>query len=372
MFFAELGARVIKIEDVRAGGDVTRQWKTEKEETGTDISSYFSSVNWGKASLALDMSTKEGQEIARHLAEKADIILTSFKAGDAEKVGLDYEQIKTVNPGVIYGEITGFGKDDPRVGYDAIIQAESGFTYMNGNPDSPPVKMPVALMDLLAAHQLKEGLLTAIIRKQQTAKGQKISTSLIQSGIASLANQATNWLVGGKIPQRTGSEHPNIVPYGTIFYTKDEKPLVLAIGSNRQFRDFCKVIQRPELMEDDRFSTNQARVKYRQPLKDELAKAISIWDLDHLVDQLQTNNIPVGRVLDLQEVLASPEAQQLMLESEQFKGLRTIAFESESHDQASHLSPPPHLSDQSSSILQNELGYDQPRIKRLIEQAVTL
>ncbi len=372
MFFAELGARVIKIEDVRSGGDITRQWKTENEEADKDISSYFSSVNWGKASIALDLSIKEGQQIAIQLASKADIILTSFKAGDAEKLGLDYERVKENNQGVLYGEITGFGEDDPRVGYDAIIQAEAGFTFMNGNPDGTPVKMPVALMDLLAAHQLKEGLLTAFIRKLQTGEGQKITTSLIQSGIASLANQATNWLVGGKIPQRTGSEHPNIAPYGTVFYTKDQKPLVIAIGSDRQFRDFCEIIESPELIKDERFSTNLARVQNRELLKEKLTEVIRHWDLDQLVDQLQKSNIPVGKVLNMQEVLASPEAKGIILEDYQFKGLRTIAFSSNHNDQVPSLDPPPHLSHQGHQILQQDLGIEQEQIQRLIRESITL
>ena len=371
MFFAELGARVIKVEDNRSGGDVTRQWKTEKEDAATAISSYFSSVNWGKESIALDLSTKKGQAIAFQLAEQADIILTSFKAGDAEKLGLDYERVKNKNPGVLYGAITGFGPDDPRVGYDAIIQAEAGFTFMNGQPDGPPVKMPVALMDLLAAHQLKEGLLTAIIRQQQTGEGQKITTSLIHSGISSLVNQATNWLVGGKIPQRAGSEHPNIVPYGTIFYAKDDKPLVVAIGSNQQFTKFCKLLGEGELAEDPRFISNQNRVKHRKALNETLKQAIGKWHSQDLVDQLQTHHIPVGRVLNMEEVLRSPEAQDLLLHSDQLQGLKTIAFQGTIDAQNAQLSPPPNLSSHAEPILRNDLNFKQTEVDNLVRKSIT-
>ncbi len=370
MFFAELGARVIKVENNRTAGDVTRQWKTEKEPEESDISSYFSSVNWGKESLSVDLRKNEGIAIVKSLAEKADIILTSFKHGDAERLGLNYERLKVLNPSVLYGEITGFGPNDSRVGYDAIIQAEAGFTFMNGMPDGPPLKMPVALMDLMAAHQLKEGLLTAIIRKQQTGNGQKVSTSLIQSGISSLANQATNWLVGGKIPQRTGSEHPNIAPYGTIFYTKDDQPLVLAIGSNRQFIDFCRILNQPDLAGDPHFKTNHERVKNRSMLNKTLEQIIAKWQADPLIKALSKHNIPIGRVLDMKAIFEKPEAQSLLLTSECFKGLKTIAFRETEHYQNNHLAPPPHLNAEGEAILKQDLGYADERIQAFIQEAV--
>ncbi|HRW98805.1 MAG TPA: CoA transferase, partial [Cyclobacteriaceae bacterium] len=157
-FFAELGAEVIKVENLHGGGDVTRTWKGNGEQTG-DVSAYFSSVNWGKKSLALDLSKKEGREIVQQLASKADLIIASYKPGDAEKLGVDYGTLSKLNRGLIYGQVTGYGPDNERVGYDAVIQAESGFMDLNGTPDSGPTKMPVALIDVLAAHHLKEGLL---------------------------------------------------------------------------------------------------------------------------------------------------------------------------------------------------------------------
>src|SRR6478609_11070071 len=150
-FFAELGAEVIKVENLKSGGDVTRTWKVSGEKEG-DLSAYFCSCNWGKKSIAVDLSSKEGKEIVQKLASKSDVVIASYKPGDAEKLGVAYEQLNNINPKLIYGQITGYGSDNNRVGYDAVIQAESGFMDMNGERGGDPLKMPVALIDVLAAH----------------------------------------------------------------------------------------------------------------------------------------------------------------------------------------------------------------------------
>src|SRR5688572_24622563 len=172
-FFAELGASVIKVENLRTHGDVTRSWKGSGEKTD-DRSAYFCSVNWGKRSIALDLNTTEGQEIVQKLAEQSDIIIASYKPGDAEKLKVDYQTLSKNNPGLIYGLVTGYGSHNPRLGYDAIIQAEAGFMFMNGEPGGPSLKMPVALIDILAGHHLKEGLLLALLEKMTTKKGRLV------------------------------------------------------------------------------------------------------------------------------------------------------------------------------------------------------
>ncbi len=194
-FFAELGAEVIKIENPRNGGDVTRLWKTPGEPTD-DRSAYFCSCNWGKKSVALDLTIHRDIEIVRKLAAKSDIVIASYKPGDAEKLGVSYQQLRTHNERLIYGQITGYGSDDDRVGYDAVIQAEAGFMALNGEHEGPATKMPVALIDVLAAHHLKEGLLLALLTRERTKEGSVVEVSLVQTAVASLANQATNWLVG--------------------------------------------------------------------------------------------------------------------------------------------------------------------------------
>lgn len=372
---AEMGASVIKVENSVTCGDVTRTWKLTTEDPKTDISGYFSCVNWGKKSIALDLNKPEGLEVVYRLAKVCDIVLASYKPGDAEKLKVDYNTLKQHNKSIIYAQITGYGLKNKRAGYDAIIQAESGFTYMNGEPNGQPVKMPVALMDLLAGHQLKEAILLALLNRERKGEGAFIETSLIKSGVAALANQATNWLVGNKIPERMGSEHPNIVPYGKIFYTADGKPLVLAIGSDKQFAELCTVLGKPELATDERFSTNFNRVKHRVECNNAVQEHISKFNRDYLLAEFEKRAIPAGGVFNMKEVFELPEVQDLVMESKTtsgmpIKGLRTVAFSMGENTKPIKLQAPPHYGEHTMSVLKEMLGYSAEEINSLIEKKV--
>ncbi|HMQ01241.1 MAG TPA: CaiB/BaiF CoA-transferase family protein, partial [Cyclobacteriaceae bacterium] len=312
-FFAELGATVIKVENLKTGGDVTRSWKLPSEPE-SDLSAYFCSANWGKHSISVDLTKPEAKIIMEALFKKSDIVISSYKAGDANKLGVDYEAAKAINPKIIYGEISGYGPDNTRVGYDAEIQAEAGFMFMNGEPESKPTKMPVALIDLLAAHQLKEGLLLALLKKERTGEGSCVQVSLIDAALASLANQAMNWLMAGKIPQRQGSAHPNIAPYGDVYESKDGKQILLAIGNDKQFQQFCVLIGEPALAKAPEFLNNQERVKHRVQLGAAISKALKEINSEALLPQLHAAKIPAGLVQNMQEVFAMPEAKQLVFE----------------------------------------------------------
>lgn len=366
MFFAELGAQVIKVENPHRGGDVTRSWKLAQENPDTDLSAYYLSVNWGKKSLALDLKSEEGRELIYRLIPKVDVVLVSYKPGDAEKLGMDYETLSGLNAKLIYAELNAYGSADPRPGFDAIIQAEAGFTYMNGTTDGPPVKMPVALMDLLAAHQLKEGVLVALIHRMQTGKGQKVSTSLLASGVASLANQASNYLNAGKIPQRMGSAHPNIVPYGTIFYTRDQKPVVLAVGNNVQFARLCVVLERPDLAEHPDYQSNPGRVAARETLDTELQAAFDQFDREPLLAEFHRLKVPAGAVLNLSEVFEQPEAKRLMLNSGEAKGVRTFAVDFGEPTPGT----PPRMGADTQQVLQAFLNLTEEELEKLHEQGV--
>jgi crotonobetainyl-CoA:carnitine CoA-transferase CaiB-like acyl-CoA transferase len=370
MFFAELGARVIKVENSETMGDVTRSWKLSSEAKENDISSYFSSVNWGKQSIAVNAMMEEGRRIIYDLSRKADIVITSYKPGDDKKLALDYDTLSEINPELIYGHISGYGKEDPRAGYDAILQAASGFTYMNGTPESSPVKMPVALIDLLAAHQLKEALLLALIRRMESGDGSYIHTSLLQSGIASLANQAANWLVAGHIPERIGSDHPNIVPYGSTFKTHDEHEVVLGVGNDQQFKKLCSVLGRPELAAIPLYSTNPQRVKNREKLNRLLADQVFKFNRDELLGKLNENNLPTGGILNMKEVFEQKGGEELIIEGslaggKRISGLRTVAFQSNFMNFTQELTPPPHLNEHAEKILSEDLKYDTEKIKEL-------
>ena len=267
MFFAELGAKVTKIENKTTGGDITRQWKLPKEGKESASSAYYASVNWGKNNLFMDLSVKADKEVVYKLVKGADIVISNYKYGDDKKLGMDYANLKKINPTIIYGHISGFGEKDLRTGFDVVLQAESGFMSMNGTSESGPIKMPVAMIDILTAHQLKEALLIALLQKSTSGKGAYVSVSLMSSAISSLANQASNWLMEAHVPTRIGSLHPTIAPYGEIFKSKDKKEIVLAIGTNKQFKNLCAVLGKSELSNDEKFKTNTLRVKNRIDLR---------------------------------------------------------------------------------------------------------
>jgi len=351
MFFAELGAEVIKIENILTGGDVTRTWKLSSENPQTEISAYFSTVNWGKRSVALDLTDVADLFELYRLVSAADIVLTSYKPGDAEKLKVDYASLKSINPGIIYGQITGYGQEDSRVGYDAVIQAESGFAGINGTNESGPLKMPVALMDILAAHHLKEGILVALYKKERTGTGDLISVSLFDAAVTSLANQAVNWLVAGFLPQRIGSEHPNIVPYGSVFITRDDHELIVAVGTEKQFIGLCIALNIPELVERHEFSSNQMRVANKTALLEILREAFKEFTLQEILHRLHQRQVPAGAIRTIEEVFSLPESQKLILTNGTQKGLKTIGFSAEGFSTVETLSPPPELGDHNDELL---------------------
>ncbi|MCZ6664035.1 MAG: CoA transferase [Gammaproteobacteria bacterium] len=368
MSFAELGARVIKLENPRTQGDATRGWKLVSEPRDTDISAYFACANWGKESLACNYMKPAGLEVAHALVRRADIVVASFKPGDEIKLKLDYATLAAINPRLIYGQITAYGPDDPRPGFDAILQAESGFTFLNGEPDGPPTKMPVALVDILLAHQLKQGLLLALLKRERTGQGSLVITSLLEAGVASLANQATNYLVADTVPQRMGSEHPNIVPYGSILECRDGRELVIAAATERQYRELVRALGLPELAEDPKFATGQQRVERRTELLDRIRAQAAKIESDELARRFEAAKVPYGFVNDMAAVFEQPGARHLLLESEcdgrLLRGVRTVAIGGD----AAVLStpePPPHLHQHAESILRDFLGYEAAEIERL-------
>lgn len=362
--FAELGVQVIKLEPL--SGDVTRSWRLASEDRDSSVSAYFSSVNWGKSSLALDLKQPEGRELAQALAAQADILIANYKPGAAERLGMDYATLALHNPSLIYAHLTGYGVQDPRTGYDALIQAESGFLYLNRQPGHEPNKMPVALIDILAAHQLKEAILVALIERFHSQQGKYIEISLMQTALASLANQATNWLVAGSEPQPMGLEHPNIVPYGSLYTCADQEKIMLAIGSDGQFAELCQILGFPELAQDPRFSRNQQRVLNRQELNTRLQQAFAHFQSDLLLEQFWQADLPAGKVQSVSQALAQPAAQELCLNAANgLKGLRTSLFA-----EAQNLSPPPELGADGERILQDWLQLDSTVCAQLRAQGV--
>ncbi len=332
MFFAELGAEVIKVENSRTGGDTTRHWKLPQEDKDSPTSAYFHSVNWHKRHIFMDLTKAEDRAQLIDLVKNADVVIANFKPGSAEKLGLDCRSLRDCNPRLIYASISAYGEDDLRPGFDVAIQAETGWMFMNGEPGGPPVKMPVALMDILAAHQLKEGILVALLQRERTGEGSEVTVSLFDAGVASLANQAANWLNVAHLPQRMGSQHPNIAPYGEIFYTNDNKPIILATGTEKQFRELCEILSVPEIAEDERFKTNTLRLSNRAVLNEKLMPAFQKMTAEKILERCHELQVPVAPIRNLEEVFEIPAAKNLILEEPLPDGgvsrrVRTAVFE---------------------------------------------
>lgn len=323
MFFAEMGAKVIKIENKKTQGDVTRKWKTPSEkENAAGVTAYFSSVNWNKTHLLYDLSDKNDYHAVTEWISKADVLIVNFKPGDDKKFRLDYVSLQKKYPHLIYGAINGYGSESAKVAYDVVLQAETGFMSINGTPESGPLKMPVALIDVLAAHQLKEGLLLALLNRFKTGKGAFVEVSLFDAALASLKNQATNWLMNGENSKLQGSLHPNIAPYGETFQTKDQQWIVLAVGTDQQFVKLLEVLDNYQLINDERFATNVQRVKNRQVLHELLVPAFREKTAQEINEQFSQYHIPFGNINDIKTVFQEPAAQQLILE-ENINGIPT-------------------------------------------------
>lgn len=334
-FFAELGAHVIKFENAKTNGDVTRTWHTPSESK-EKISSYYSSINYKKEIRFVDLTIEEDIALIHSELETADIVLSNFKGSDAAKFQLNTELLSQKFPHLIQGVIRGFEFEKDRVAYDVVLQAETGFMFMNGSSDGPPTKMPVALIDVLAAHQLKEGILCALIQKAKTGKGSCVEVSLEKAALASLANQASYFLMTGNIPQRLGSLHPNIAPYGELFQTQDEKWLVLAIGSNEQFRKLCLILNDSDTATDLRFSSNTDRVKNRIDLKEILQTQFSLINCSDFELNAQATGVPYGRVRNMKEVFEREAASKNILnetiEGSETRRLTSVAFNIRQND----------------------------------------
>lgn len=312
-FFAELGAEVLKIEHP-THPDVTRSWKLPIEEKDSPVSAYFSSINYLKDYASLNLKDKKDLEVFFDHISNADILITNFKHGDAEKFGIEDEKLLSINPRLIIGKINGYGAEDDRVAYDLILQAESGFMSMNGTSESGPVKMPVAMIDVMAAHHLKEGILLALYEREKSGKGKSMSVSLYDAAVSSLVNQASNYLMSDHIPQRIGSLHPNIAPYGELFITSDGATVTFAIGSNFHFGKLCAELGAEDLITDIRFSENQNRVTNRVELKEILTPLVANRTSESILSALQKVNVPAGKVQNLQDVFSSDKAQSLVRE----------------------------------------------------------
>ena len=306
MVLGDMGAEVIKVEHPVRGDD-TRDWGMRVGATET---AYFNSVNRNKRSVCLDLKTPEGQQIARDLIRKSDIVIQNFKFGDIERLGLGYEQMKQDQPGLIYCSITGYDRTGPeaaRPGYDLVIQGEAGLMALNGEPTQPPLKFGVAAVDMMTGMYAAQGVLAALYDREKTGLGRHVGMALFDCGLMITAYYGLEALLRGNDPPRYGNAHPSIMPYGV--YEAADGPLVIAVGNNGQYLRFCtEVIERPDLAGDERFKTNLQRTIHREELAPQLRAAVALKKRKDLLERMTRAGIPCGEVAGLYEAMTSPRA----------------------------------------------------------------
>lgn len=314
MFFAECGARVVKIENKKAGGDVTRRWKLPIEDPQSPVSAYFSSVNWGKEHIFLDLKDAADRGQFDRLLKDADVLITNHLAADEEKLGLSRDRLRKINSKLIHGHIKGFADQPHRPAFDVVLQAETGYISMTGTDRDHLAKLPIALIDVLAAHQLKEGLLLALLHRERSGEGAYVEVSLEEAALSGLINQASNYLMAGHVARPIGTLHPNIAPYGEIFKCTDGHWIILAIGSDRQFEALCNTIDTGSAINDPRFRSNTDRVRNRTELSRILADRIIHFDRGKILLMFEEAGAPAGAVRSMDEVMNSPAAQAMISE----------------------------------------------------------
>ncbi|MCK9731080.1 CaiB/BaiF CoA transferase family protein [Pseudomonas syringae] len=380
---ADLGADVIKVERP-GGGDDTRSWGPPflQDAVGqnTTEAAYYLSANRNKQSVTIDFTRPEGQRLVRELAAKSDIVIENFKVDGLAAYGLDYESLKAVNPRLIYCSITGFGQSGPyarRPGYDFMIQALGGLMSLTGLPDGEegagPVKVGVALTDILTGLYSTTAILAALAHRDQSDIGQYIDMALLDVQVACLANQGMNYLTTGIAPKRLGNAHPNIVPYQD-FPTADGD-LILTVGNDSQFRKFAAVAGQPQWAEDPRFLTNKLRVAHRAELIPLIRQVTVFKATAQWVSELEAAGVPCGPVNDLAQVFADPHvvARGLAIELPHVLAGRVPQVASPirlSETPVEYTRAPPLLGEHTAQVLQALLGIGEEEITVLREAGV--
>ncbi len=370
---ADLGAEVVKVE--RPGsGDETRGWGPPwlpgREGDPGRESAYFASTNRGKRSVTIDLSRPEGQALVRRLAAWADVLFENHKAGALARRGLGYEDLAALNPRLVYCSISGFGQSGPyrdRPGYDFLVQAMGGLMSVTGEPGGPPLKVGVALTDVLTGMYAATATLAALAERERSGRGQHVDLSLLDVQVAALANQAESYLATGRAPGRLGNAHPSIVPY-QAFPTQDGH-LVVAVGNDAQFARLAEAVGRPALARDARFATNEARVGHRGELVAILEAALSARPTDEWVRALDAADVPAGPINDLAQVFDDPQVRHrgLRVEVPRPGGEPVPVVASPirlSRTPVEHR-PPPRLGEHTREVLVEVLGLEDAEVEAL-------
>ena len=296
MLLGDLGAEIVKVERLGHGDD-TRKFGPPYDIEGQ--ATYFGSVNRNKGSHALDLTTDDGLAEARALALRADVMIENFKPGTLDRMGLGYAEISRDNPGLVLCSISGFGSGEGAdlPGYDLVVQAMGGLMSMTGTDPAHPTKVGVALVDIVTGLHAVYGILAALRHRDRTGNGQHVEVNLLSSLLSAMVNQSSSYVAGGVVPGILGNDHPSIVPYAV--YATADRPLVLAVGNDRQFRSLVTVLGIPQTAADERFATNPARVAHRDDVRQILESALSTHGADHWYQTLTVAGVPCGPINDL-------------------------------------------------------------------------
>lgn len=376
---ADMGAEVIKVERPKKGDD-TRHWGPPfiKPAQGDEPAqaAYYHCANRNKQSIAIDITQAQGQKVIKDMIAKADVLIENYKVGGLEKYGLSYQQVKEINPKLVYCSITGFGQSGPyahKAGYDAMIQGEGGLMSLTGEPAGSPMKVGVAVIDVMTGLYSANAILAALMARNHTEQGQHIDIALLDVQVATLANQAMNYLATDENPTRLGNGHPNIVPYQT-FATNDGS-LILAIGNDQQFEKFCHAAKCSELATDSFYQTNQLRVENRTMLIPILAGIIANKSTEYWVATLEAIAVPCGPVNTLEQVFKHPQVQhrKMVKQIPDKDGtlIKTVASPinlSETPIQYKHAAP--NIGEHTQQILSQFLAYDEESINVLVASRI--
>ncbi len=331
-FFAELGANVIKFENPATGGDITRSWKTPDENSEDEFSAYFASINLFKEIRYCNLKTEDGKAAFFKELEDADIFITNLKPESQKKLGVELAKVANSFPKLIIVNLVAYDPDNPRTAFDFTLQAECGYMHLNAKDTrSDKLKFPVAFIDVLAGHQIKEAILIALLKRTKTSQGSWIEVSLYKSALTGLINQASAYLNTGVIPEPKGSLHPSIAPYGESFLSKDKILFVLGIGTDQQFVKLLQILKIDDENIHKRYALNVNRVRNRILLANYLQSKFDCLFWKELNQAFLSSNIPFGRINNLNEVFRSNLAQEMIKEhsfstSSNYKAVSAIAF----------------------------------------------
>ena len=369
MLLADMGARVVKVEQPGKGDD-TRAWGPPFLE---GESAYFLSINRNKESVTLDFKKPEGRAILDRLIAKSDVLVENFRPGTLDKLGLDFNALSAQQPRLVYCSVSGFGHTGPRrhqPGYDAVMQGEGGLMSVTGPAEGPSVRLGVAIADIASGMFSAYGTAMALFARERTGRGQAVDVAMLDSVIALLTYQAGNFFASGRIPVRLGNRHPSIVPYETFEAADGE--FVLAVGTDDQWRKFCTVAG---LAEDERFATNRQRVTAYDALRPLVADRLRTQPRQFWIDRLGAAGVPCGSVRNFQELFADPQvaAREMVasLNHPTIGAMQVLGVPVKLSDTPGGIeSPPPRLGEHTDAVLGQDLGLDADAIARLRAQGV--